>query len=191
MTFVYVQTARDLGQFIDDQEKKYYYVGNGLHQEELHLIEYAIWKEAARMESVDKWRKSMSERIKTKTKVPFEKIEKKLLAKKLLHPLRFKDEDDPALVEIYVIRNAFAYGEREGNWVVAPHDNNTKFKLTEEDYEIWVAASSYKSLLEIVAEIGEKRNYTVQQAIDVVSEKARNFIRTQLWSAEYIPGEEV
>ena len=188
---IYVHTARDLGRLIDDTGKTHYYVGNGLFQVELHPIEYVIWKEAARMESVDKWRQIMSEKIKTKTNVSFDRIEKKLLDKKLIHPLQFKNEEDSALVEIFVIRNAFAYGERNGNWVIAPHDNNEKFKLSEEEYEIWVAASSYKSLLEIVAEIGEKRNYTMQQAIQVISEKARKFIRTELWTAEYIAEEEL
>lgn len=187
---VYVQTARDLGRIKDDDGKLHFYVGSGVGPVDLTLVEYVVWKEAGSMSSINSWREEMATKISAKTRVSIQEIEKYLLGKKLLHDLVFEDENDLALLEIFVIRNGFAFGEWDGQWIVAPQDNKEKFKLSKEDYEVWVAASNSKSLLEIMAEIGEKRQYTIRQAIDEIAEKARVFIRMGLWTAEYLPEEE-
>lgn len=186
-TTVYVHTARDLGRTIDSKGRAHYWVGNGLVQVELHPIEYTVWKNSARMDSISKWREDSSELIKSRTKVSMDTIEQRLLSNRLLHSLEFENEYDEGLVNIFVIRNGFSYGERGGIWVIAPHDNKTKLRLTREEFDIWIQASSYKSLLEIVVDVVKKKGYAIEQAIKVVSEISRKFIRVELWTAEYLP----
>ena len=191
MSSMYVQTARDLGQLIDEAAKVHYLVGNGIQQERLCPMEYMVWKEAGRMKSVNDWREVMAEKMKENTEKNLDEIERKLLERKLLHSLDFESVEDDALKKIFVIRNAFAYGESGDVWMVGPHDGGGRTKLSEEDYEVWVAASSYRSLLEIMAEIGRRHDYTKTESLKTITEKARFFVRNSLWTIEYIHREEM
>ncbi|MEH7254439.1 hypothetical protein V7111_20210 [Neobacillus niacini] len=190
MPELYIQTARDMGQLENSEGYKRCIVGNGLKEYNLTQLEYAVWKNVSRMSSVDQWREEMRSKIENKTRKRIEQIEEMFLAAKLMVPWNFRNIDDPELCNIYVTRNGFAFGAVKDKWVAALQDNSEKYTFSEEDYRIWVGATSTRLLVDVMEDLVDWYGYSEEQAFEAVVRKAKDFIRLGLWSAEYLDLEE-
>jgi hypothetical protein len=190
MAEIYVHTARDMGQMENSEGRKLYVLGNGIEHYHFTQLEYMVWKYVSRMSSIEQWREEMRVKIENKTRKTIEQLEDVYLRTKLIVPWTFKNIDDPELCNIYVTRNGFAYGAVKNKWVIALQDNTEKYTLSEEDYRIWVGATSMRLFVDVMEDLVEWYGYSEEQAFEAVVRKAKDFIRLGLWTAEYLDLEE-
>lgn len=182
----YIQISRDLGCVEGNNGKMKYYVGNGRNLVTLKQYEYDVWRSTRKMQSVDTWREVMSKRIRSMTSSTIEEIESKLLELNTLHTLDFDSPSDEVLKKLFVIRNGYAFGQRGNYWIIGTYNQKRMFQLgSEEEYQLWIIASSYKSLHSIIDTISKKNNISLNASLRIVSRLAKTFVRAGIWTIEY------
>jgi len=186
---MYIQIVRDLGVLEEESGKQKYYIGTGLNLIQLKQHEYDVWRSIKKMQSIETWRNSMRERIRSTTTERIEDIEQKLLNLKTIHTLSIDCVDIDLLKKLRVIRNGCAIGQRDGFWIMGTADQKRMFELgTKDEYQIWTEASSYRSLYTIMLSVSKKKNISVDEALILINKVTKNFVRSGIWTIEYVEG---
>ncbi|WP_050182264.1 hypothetical protein [Domibacillus robiginosus] len=186
----YVQIGRALGFLFEEEEtgRKFFSVGNGMEQVEITEFEYRLWEELRKVDTLDDWKTLIRSKTKKYPDLDLDAILNKFYAFNLMRQWKFDTVDNPELLGIFITRNAYAYGEIEGYWVVGDHrhvgDNVT---LNQEQYMVWNAAAGGAPLLQVLDTIMTKLSLTEEEALALLNKEGYGLIQLGLWNTEYLP----
>lgn len=186
----YVQIGRALGFLFEEEEtgRKFFSVGNGMEQVEITEFEYKLWEELRTVDSLDDWKTLIRSKTKKYPDLDLDAILNKFYALNLMRHWKFDTVEDPELLGIFITRNAYAYGEIEGYWVVGDHrhvgDNVT---LNQEQYVVWNAAAGGAPLLQVLDTIMTKLSLTEEGALVLLNKEGYGLVQLGLWNTEYLP----
>ncbi|WLR55501.1 hypothetical protein LC048_00285 [Mesobacillus subterraneus] len=187
MTERFVPIGRELGLYGEEQGRKFFTVGNGIHQVILSDLEHFIWKHLKNYTSLTDWKTDLSGKLNSKfPKLDFNEVVLKLLALDLMKPWDFKDIQDDDLVGIFVVRNGTVYGNHQGKWKIGDFVKKDERSLTKEQYTLWNAAAGGTTLLQVVDQVMEKLGLTEEAALQLLTKQGYFLIRKGLWNTEYL-----
>jgi hypothetical protein len=186
----YVQIGRELGFLYQDEETgdKYFSAGNGIEQVELPEFEYILWRQFRKLDTLDEWKTLIHSKTKKISNDDLDRILHKFYSLNLIRQWKFKTTEDPELAGIFVTRNAYAYGEIEGHWVLGNHrENGNNISLNQEQYHLWNAAAGGAPLLQVLDTIITKLSLTEEKALELLTKEGYYLIQLGFWNTEYLP----